>query len=512
VVQTRAKCALDGAMSTAPSATSQAILVVDDNRDLAENVAELFADAGHATRIAVSLESASAALDAEPCDLAVVDIRLGGGSGVELAGVIKRRCPEAEVILMTGNASLDTAIAAIHGDAFAYVQKPFDPAELLALGERALSQVQLRRERARLQRELAQSEALYRGVVDAVDSFIVGLSPRGEIQMWNRCAAESTGLPAAQMLGQRFAHFLSSDHSRVQLQQALDGALGGDDVSGVELPVTTSEGRQRVVRWTLCRLGAGDTASGLVLAVGVDLTDRAELERRAAEAEAMASLGNLTAGLAHEIRNPLNAAVLQLELLQRATARVTDQALVDRMAGRIKIVREELERLSRLLNDFLNLAKPRAIELVEVDLRALIEDVVALQGPAARQAGLELTTALEDGSLCARGNAAMLKQVLVNLVVNAIDAMRERGHGRIEIGCHRKSETRVELSVDDDGPGISAEIADRLFSPFVTSKEAGTGLGLTIVKRIVDRHGGTIHVASAAGRGTTVRVSLERNR
>jgi len=486
------------------------VLVVDDNRDLAENVAELFEAAGHGARIAHSATEAREALERAPCDLAVVDIRLHDESGVELAGSVKRLCPDAEVILMTGNASLDTAIAAIHGDAFAYVQKPFEPAELLALGERALAQVGLRRERARLQRELAHGEALYRGVVDAVDAFIVGLDPEGKIAMWNRCAAESTEWTAREMLGQPFSGLLASDRGRHELSEALERAFGGHEQSGVELPVLTRAGEQRVVRWTLSRLPERDPSEAMALAVGVDLTDRIELERRAAEAEAMAALGNLTAGLAHEIRNPLNAAVLQLELLQRATSRLTDAALRERMELRTKIVREEIERLTHLLNDFLNLAKPRALELFDVDLRQLASEVAALHEPAARQAGLELHLALEDATVGARGNAAMLKQVLGNLLVNAIEAMRERGHGRIEIGCHNKSEARVELSVKDDGPGIPEPIAARLFSPFVTSKRAGTGLGLTIVKRIVDRHGGAIHVASAPGRGTTVRVSLER--
>ncbi|MFI5306972.1 MAG: ATP-binding protein [Polyangiales bacterium] len=489
---------------------SRAILVVDDNRDLAENVAELFEGLGHQVRTANSVQEAREALERAPCDLAVVDIRLHDGSGVELAAMVKRLCSDAEVILMTGDASLDTAIAAIHGDAFAYVQKPFEPEELTALGERALVQVALRRERAQLQRELAKGEALYRGVVDAVDAFIVGLDEEGKIAMWNRCAAESTDLPAHELLGQPFSRLLSSERSRVELAEALERALGGEEVSGIELPVSTRGGDQRIVRWTLSRLAGREPAAALVLAAGIDLTDRIELERRAAEAEAMAALGNLTAGLAHEIRNPLNAAVLQLELLQRATSRLTDDALRERMELRIKIVREEIERLTHLLNDFLDLAKPRAVELFDVDLRQLVSEVAALHEPGAKQAGLSLRLALEDGALCARGNAAMLKQVLGNLVVNAIEAMRERGHGSIELGCHKKSETRVELSVEDDGPGIPEPIAARLFSPFVTSKQAGTGLGLTIVKRIVDRHGGAIHVASAAGRGTTVRISLER--
>ncbi len=433
---------------------SHAILVVDDNRDLAENVAELFAGAGHETQTAASLEAAAEAMQKRPCDLAIVDIRLQGASGVELAAEIKQRCPEAEVILMTGNASLDTALAAIRGDAFAYVQKPFDPDELLTLGERALAQAQLRRERARLQRELSQSEALYRGVVDAVDSFIVGLNPSGTVQIWNRSAADSSGWPAARMLGQPLARFLSSDHSRAQLEDALARALDGEEVSGVELALAAADGRQRLLRWTLSRLGGPERGSPLVLAVGVDLTDRIELERRAAETEALASLANLTAGLAHEIRNPLNAAVLQLELLQRAVGRLDAVPARARMHDRVGIVREELERLARLLNDFLDLARPRAIELVEVDLRKLVLEEVALHEPATKQAGIETELTLEEGPLLVHGHAAMLKQVLVNLLVNAIDAMRARGQGRIAIGCLRSSETRIELSVADDGPGI----------------------------------------------------------
>jgi len=487
--------------------TPQRVLVIDDNVDLAENVAELFADAGCAARTANGVEQALAALEAEKCDLAIVDIRLETGSGVDLASAIRRRWPDAEVILMTANASLDTAIAAIQGEAFAYVQKPFDSGELLALGQRALGQVQLRRERARLERDLSQSEALHRSVVDAVDAFIVGLRPGGEVRMWNRSAESCTELPGSAVLGKPFAALLVSDRAREQLERALERALDGDEIGELELPVRAAHGPQRIVRWHLSRL-PDHGGEPLVLAVGVDHTNRIELERRAAEAEAMASLGTLTTGLAHEIRNPLNAATLQLELLQRGADKLADAAARDAIAERVRIVREELSRLARLLDDFLRLARPRAIEQRTVDLRSLVTEISRMHAPAAQQAGVSIELDLEDGPLEARGDAALLKQVLVNLVNNAIEAMREQHHGRLVLGCHRKGETRVELSVEDDGPGIPEAIGDRLFAPFVTSKEAGTGLGLTIVKRIVERHGGAIHVASTPGHGAQIWVTL----
>ena len=506
--------ALIRAVSGSVPPSPQHVLVLDDNRDLAENVAELFSAAGYSTE---AVADGSGALDAaarRAFDLAVVDVRLPGDSGIRVAGELKAQCPEAEVILMTANATLDSAIAAIREDAYAYVQKPFDPAELLAIGERALGQVRLGRERMRLERELARSEALYRGVVDTVDRYIVALGRAGEVRMWNRSAAASSGWNAAEVLGRRLTEFLPSEHGRASFAETLAQAAGGSEVSDLELSVRTPDGSQRIVRWQLSQLPQDEPSAPSVLAVGADVTDRLDLERRAAEAEAMASIATLTAGLAHEIRNPLNAASLQLELLERASKRLEDGGTRGRIENRTRIVREELARLTNLLDDFLNLARPRAIALEEVPLGALIEEVVTLQEPAARKAGIELHARVPPDAPAVRGDSAMLKQVLVNLIVNAIDALRgrepRRDGGSIEVSCAPIGDARVELRVDDDGPGIPSEVADRLFVPFVTSKEAGSGLGLTIVKRIIDRHGGTIRVASKPTGGTRVRLYLER--
>ncbi|MDH5673809.1 MAG: response regulator [Myxococcales bacterium] len=494
---------------------AQRVLVVDDNAPLAENVAEIFAEAGFICGCAGDGKAARANARERSPDLAIVDVRLPGESGVALAADLKRLHQDCEVILMTANASLDTAVAAIREDVFAYVQKPFDPDELLALGQRALDQVALRREGKRLEGELARSESLYRGVVDSVEAFIVGFDRDGRIAMWNRSARSSTGHELSALRHRRFADLLPSEASKNRLQEALGRVDQGLVVEDLELPLCCSDGGTRIVRWRLSALTGAETDGPLVLAVGSDITERLDLERRAAEAEAMASLSTLTAGLAHEIRNPLNAASLQLKLLSRGSAKVQDRELAAQLERRTTIVGEELSRLTNLLDDFLNLAKPRRLELQSVDTAALMAEVIELQRPAAEQAGVELY--LDSGQRAAPGvlgDADLLKQVLVNLVVNAIEALSSsssRAGGRIALRCEATSEARAELSVEDDGPGIPAEVSDSLFVPFVTSKQAGTGLGLTIVKRIIDRHGGSIHIASDGDEGTRVRINLARS-
>ena len=483
------------------------VLIVEDNVALAENIAELFADRDvEAVRCATGAEALAAA---DPdIDLAIVDVRLPDLTGVELLPRLRPRMPDAEVILMTGDASLATAIAAVREGVFAYVQKPFAPEDLLALGMRAQAQAQLRRERARLAVELEVSERLYRGVVESVDSLIVGVDVGGKIRMWNRCAAAATGWAHDDVLGRDFVDQVVVSERRADCHALLAAAWRERRLAERDWPITTHDGRRREVRWSVASFTPEGDSMELLLLVGNDVTDRLELEKRAADAEAMASLATLTAGLAHEIRNPLNAALLQLELLVRIGSRVGDAGQRGRIGECARLVQTEIQRLSRLLEEFLGLARPRTLAQRPVDVSHLCHDVAAMQRPVAEAAGVTLQVHASPDLPRVLGDPPKLTQVLVNLVVNAIDAMREASTGEIELSAERDGDC-VVIHVADRGPGIDASIASQMFRPFVSTKERGTGLGLSIVKRLVDQHGGSIELGPRAGGGTVASIRLQ---
>jgi len=494
------------------AAVKPGVFVIDDNQALAENIAELFRDAGAVVSACSSVADAiRLAGENAPFDLAVVDVRLPDATDdLDLVAMLRARSPSGEVILMTGNATVDTAIDAVRHGVFAFVQKPFLAEDLLALGERALAQVALRRDREELARELAGSEAIYRAVVDSVEALIVGLDDEGRIEFCNRLAAETTGWTAREVRGRPFAEVATVERHRRALVTAVGEARQGTRVRDRELPLRSKDGRLRVVRWTMAPLVAEDASTPLLLAVGLDVTERIELERRTAQSEAMATMGTLTAGLAHEVRNPLNAAKLQLELLGRQAARLADRAVADRIHERVEIVKDEIGRLSILLDDFLSLARPKGLSVEPLFLLPLLQEVAHLEGPLAAAAGIQIEVEHQSNELPASADRGKVKQVLVNLIGNAIEAMRSQGAGRVTLATTQRGEAWTEVTVRDTGPGIPAELLERVFEPFFTTKEAGTGLGLTLVKRIVELHGGRVDVGPAPERGTLVRFTLPR--
>ncbi len=466
------------------------VLVVEDNEELAENVAELLDPLDVIVRCVTSVEDALAAAD-EGMDVALVDVSLPGGSGVTLVPELKCRSRDAEVVLMTGHGTLETAIAAVRHGAYAYLLKPFDPLQLIQLVERALAQVTLRQERTALSRALHESEALYRGVVEAAEALIVGIDQEGRVTFANRSAQ---GIYGGTMRGALFVE-LWGDRTRPCVERALQGVA----VRPRESTVTTPRGT-RTIRWTLTHVPDAERRISVV-AVGIDVTEQVELRRRSVRAEALAAIGTLTAGLAHEIRNPLNAAALQLQLLERG-ARKLEPVAAEQITSRVGIVRDELGRLTKMLDDFLGLARPEEAESEVLDVRELLEEVRLLEEPVCARMGVRLVVEATE-AVPVRADRHRLKQVLVNLLTNAREALE--GEGTIRMGC--RVEDVVKIYVQDDGPGFGAP-ADKIFEPFHSTKAAGTGLGMSIVKKIVDMHGGTIELGDAPGGGALVTIAL----
>jgi PAS domain S-box-containing protein len=497
---------------------SERILIVEDNLALAANVVELLAEEGLHAFHAEGASSAEQHAEQHGFDLAIVDIRLSGGvSGLDLVPRLRRHSTHGEIVLMTGDATLDSAIQAIRRGVYAYITKPFEPLTLVTLVKRALAQVALKREKQALTQQLEASEALYRGVVESVEACIVGLDRSGLVRFVNRFTEERIGRPFGELVGQDFASLSSAGDAR-ELTHAVANAIAGRAVRDLECHVPTVRFGLRTVRWTLTPLEtAGDPEARredageprpVVLAAGIDITDRLDLERKSAEAEAMAAMGVLTTGLAHEIRNPLNAAKLQLELLMRRAKRhVTGEATVQVVEPAL-LVKDEIDRLAGLLDEFLELSRPRPLARSECSVAALFDSVLSLEQPVATRAGATLSAQVTPPELTVRADADKLKQVLINLVANAVDAVAEQAPGTVELHAEARPQGGVVISVSDSGAGLAAELRESAFKPFVTSKAAGTGLGLSIVQKIVAQHGGRAELVPRAQGGTVARFYI----
>jgi signal transduction histidine kinase len=256
----------------------------------------------------------------------------------------------------------------------------------------------------------------------------------------------------------------------------------------------TASGGHRLVRWQLSEVAARSDEDPVTFAVGIDVTEEREAQRRAMRTERLAAVGTLAAGLAHEVRNPLNSASLQLQVLKRRIGR--GETTPESLSGVIQVVDSEIRRLDHLVKDFLAFARPTPLDLRATDLNALVSAVTDLLRPecAAAEVSVELT--LDPGVGTVQADRDRFRQVLLNVVRNAIEAIGCRGAIRVRT-CPADARGDVAILIEDDGPGFPEDAP--IFDAFYTTKEHGTGLGLSIVHRIVAEHGGSIGVESRPG-------------
>jgi signal transduction histidine kinase len=219
--------------------------------------------------------------------------------------------------------------------------------------------------------------------------------------------------------------------------------------------------------------------------------------------ERLAAVGTLASGLAHEVRNPLNSISLQLVLLKRRLTKMEEGPLRGEIASLIETTHNEIERLNQLVEEFLSLSSIDRLSLRESDPEALIRDVVELMAPLARERDVEISQDLEGKLPQVTLDREKMKQVLINLVRNAIEAMPDGG---ALVVSSRASDGAVILGVADTGLGIEPGLD--LFGFFTTTKAGGTGLGLPIARSIIEAHGGDLSYKSQPGRGSTFLIKL----
>ena len=231
-------------------------------------------------------------------------------------------------------------------------------------------------------------------------------------------------------------------------------------------------------------------------------------ERRARQAEHLAYVGTLTAGLAHEIRNPLSTLNLNLQLLREDLDRPGSPAVDPRLLRKLDTLEQEARRLQKILDDFLKLAGKQEVRLQVQPVNKVLEELVSFYRERLQRAGVQVRTSFAEGLPAVPIDAARLKQAISNLILNAESAMPSGGELMIATEPDRSTQRLatgrrgLRLHVTDTGHGIAREDLDKIFAPYYSTRPGGTGLGLPTVRRIVQEHNATLEVHSEVGRGT----------
>jgi signal transduction histidine kinase len=338
-----------------------------------------------------------------------------------------------------------------------------------------------RTEKKNLEKKLALSEERYRLIVERADVLVVIFDREGSVLFANGHAQQHFMLHE----GIHWQDVFVPGSLHAEMQTCFDRIVSGEEAFLHKEIV--SPGENKSYRWHVAVFPS--EGQQVLCALGLDVTDEAQLIERTKRAEHLASMGTLAAGLAHEIRNPLNAAHLQLALLQRKLRRA-EQPDISGALEHSSLVSSEIQRLASLVDGFLQYARPQPLHLRRANLTASIQETVTLLQPQCAKENISLETFLHP-DVFALIDDERIKQVFLNLIRNAMDAAGAGGH--VVVSVAQTDASHIMASVVDDGPGFEGP-QDRIFEPFYTSKTHGTGLGLPIVQRIVQDHGGSVKV------------------
>ncbi len=487
------------------------ILIVDDEPVILD-VLRRFLEADDRTLLLAgsAREAMAAAEGSADIDVALIDKNLGDGSGLDVARALRGAKPDVEVILVTGYASIDTAIQAVQIGAFDYVTKPISDYDALRLKvENAADKVRMKRRQRELVARLMDSEEQHRGVFETSNDAVLlvdGLS--GAVKDANPAAERLYGRPRDALRALCYDDLLAPDSDRgLPPHGSRAYPARHRRADGFPFPVEISAGELLRGERALRVLSVRDVSERELAE-----TARRELEQSLRQAQKMEAVGRLAGGVAHDFSNVLAVVLGYSELLLR------DLSPGDpRMRECVDGILEAAHRAVGVTRQLLTLSRKKLLRPEVLAVNKVVSDLDRL---LSRAIGERITLAIHlgDGVWPVVADSDQLAQVLLNLAVNARDAMPDGGPLDITTANLDLAEPPrdlglpagryVAISVRDGGCGMTEEIRAKIFEPFFTTKETGTGLGLATVYGIVRQAGGAIRVESQVGAGTTFTVFL----
>lgn len=334
--------------------------------------------------------------------------------------------------------------------------------------------------------ELKESELKYKTLVEEINEgyFVI----QDEVIVFaNKAFCEMHGYALGEIIGRKFYEFVDPESRQKVVDIYAESILGRSGPGSFEYLRLSREGKSYPTEITAKTARYERKVSSIGLCR--DISKRVEMDHRIREAEKMAYIGQITTSLSHEIRNPLSAVKMNLQIINRnAQLRGNDQRRID-------ISIQEVIRLERILTELLDFAKPLQVEFAHCGIHSVLDSCLELLDMKFMEKRLSRMTSYGSAIPDITGDGEKLGQAFINLLLNAIEASPENGRIHVKTLYHSNGgNPQVEVLIEDEGPGVSPEFLSEIFKPFFTTKSKGTGLGLSNARRILDIHGGWIHV------------------
>jgi two-component system sensor histidine kinase PilS (NtrC family) len=343
-------------------------------------------------------------------------------------------------------------------------------------------------------KHLSDLQAFRDLIFESVGSGLVAVDPAGRVTAFNRAAESITGIRSAEAVDQPWEAIFGRGVNLEEVRRAV--SEGTEPAPRYEFPLRRRDGLEVPVgiSFRSLRSGTGDVAG--LIGVCQDLSSIKLMEQRVRQADRLAAVGRLSANMAHEIRNPLASISGAVEALARDLP-------PDHTRGQlVEIVLRESARLNQIVGDFLEYARPAPMVPLEINMAEILDEVLLLIEHRSLPASLKVVREYGD-TLPTRADPQRLRQAVWNLCLNAVQAMPEGGELRVSARSLRERGGRLQMCIADTGQGISDSDLPHIFEPFFSTKPEGSGIGLALVYRVVEEHGGSIEVRSRVGDGTT---------
>ncbi len=514
------------------------VLIVDDERDFVLSLSDVLESRGYLVEKAYSAEEVERKARCLDAQVALVDLSLGKKSGLDVISFLKANKRELVCLIVTAYADTDSAVQALQEGAYDYLRKPIEMLDLLNSLDRCFERVRLEREKLEALEALREERDRAKRYLEIAGVIILIVGADQRVILVNKKGCEVLGYSHEEIIGKNWFDNFIPGQDRDESKRVFDQLMGREiePVEYYENSVITKSGERCTIAWHSTGLRDSEGRIFGTLSSGEDITERNRAEQELLQASKMASLGTLVSGMAHEINNPNNFIRLSAENLASFwddLEKLIDQAYQDpgsislqgipyasakgMIGDMLKGISEGTRRIEKLIKDLKDYArKDEGGREQAVNVNDVIASSIALVKSLIKESTSNFSCCLAEDLPAVRGNYDQIEQVIINLLINACQALEDKKQAITISTCaefNEKASGWVTITVRDEGVGIPEEHLLQIVDPFFTTKRdaGGTGLGLSISYQIVNNHGGELSFSPKPGEGTEASVRLPLN-